>query len=85
MHIISCDSVNILTTTQTRSPETGQSALGRAVVVGVIGEEGEVLAVEGELVGVVEKAVGSHQPTCKQRKLENGAEGNTQKKVGIAL
>ena len=45
------------------SLETDQGALGRAVVVGVVGEEGQVLAVEGELAGVVEEAVGSHQST----------------------
>ena len=52
------------------SPETCQGALGRAVVVGVVGEEGEVLAVEGELAGVVEEAVGSHQSTWERRKVK---------------
>ena len=40
--------------------------LGRAVVVGVEGEEGEVLAVEGEQAGVVEEAVGGNQSTLKR-------------------
>ena len=53
----------MLTTTQTRSPETSQGALSRTVVVSVIGEEWQVVAGEGEVAGVVEKAVGCHQPT----------------------
>ena len=53
---------------QKGSPETCQGALGRAVVVGVVGEEGQVLAVEGELAGVVEEAVGSHQSTWEREK-----------------
>ena len=53
----------ILTNTQTRSPETSQGALSRTVVISIIGEEGEVVAVEGEEAGVVEQAVRSHQPS----------------------
>ena len=53
----------MLTTTQTRSPETSQGALSRTVVIGIIGEEGQVVAVEGEVAGVVEQAVGCHQTT----------------------
>ena len=55
---------------QKGSPETCQGALGRAVVVGVVREEGQVLAVEGELAGVVEEAVGSHQSTWERRKVK---------------
>merc|ERR550525_2049927 len=43
--------------------ETGQGALSRAVVVRIIGEERQVVAVEGEEAGVVEQAVGCNQST----------------------
>jgi len=46
--------------------ETGQGALSRTVVVGVIGEERQVVAVEGEEAGVVEQAVGCNQTTRGQ-------------------
>ena len=48
---------------QNGSPETCQGALRRAVVVRVIGEERQVVAVEGEEAGVVEQAVRSDQTT----------------------
>ena len=48
---------------QDGSPETSQGALSRTVVISVIGEERQVVAVEGEEAGVVEQAVGCHQPT----------------------
>ena len=37
--------------TSINTPESSQCALVRAVVGGVVGEEGEVVAVEGELGG----------------------------------
>ena len=76
---------NVQIRLQKGSLETCQGALGRAVVVCVVGEEGQVLAVEGELAGVVEETVGSHQSTWerKEKLKKEGQQNFFQRKAHI--